>query len=125
MRPRLRNNSRGSVVLESILVLPISVLLLSFFLELARRPIYELAAQWASFSLARRAPVEGSVAGLKTREWLRATLSGLPVRQKKVGVQTLADSSWESQVFIRFPSLQKDVRKHFQLSRRCRFSFPY
>ncbi len=107
-------------------MLPVAVLLLSFFLELARRPIYELAAQWASFSLARRAPVQGGErAVIETREWLRSVLERWPVRQSKVVVDPVAPSSWESQVFIRFPSLQKSARKHFQLSRRCRFSFPY
>jgi hypothetical protein len=126
MQPRVRNNSRGSLVLESILVLPLSALLLAFFLEVARRPVYEIAAQWASFCLARQALVKGSTqASAEARDWLRSTLRGLPVRQKKAVVERMADLSWESQVFIRFPSLQRDVRKHFQLSRRCRFSFPY
>lgn len=125
MRPRLRNNS-GSVVLESLLCIPVAVCTLSFFLELARRPLYEVAAQWGSFSLARQAPVKGTTrAALETRNWLRSALRGLPVRQKKAGAERRADLSWESQVFIRFPSLQRDTRKHFQLSRRCRFSFPY
>lgn len=114
------------MVIESLLCLPVAVLMLSFFFELARRPLYEVAAQWASFSLARQAPVKGTTqASLQARTWLRSTLMGLPVRQKKVAVERIKDSSWESQVFIRYPSLHRDVRKHFQLSRRCRFSFPY
>jgi hypothetical protein len=126
MQPRARNNNKGSVVLESILVLPLSALLLAFFLEVARRPLYEMAAQWASFSLARQALLKGNArASAETRVWLRSALRGLPVRQKKAVVERMTDSSWESQVFIRFPALQRDVRKHFQLSRRCRFSFPY
>ncbi|GEM_PF-4665474 len=124
MQPKPLNN-RGSILVESIVVLPLSVLLLSFFLELARRPIYELSAQWASFSAARLAPVGGSaLATTKTRQWLRSVLRGMPMRQKRVLIEG-EGHSWKSQVFLRFPSMQRDTRKHFQLSRRCRFSFPY
>jgi hypothetical protein len=60
------------MVIESLLCLPVAVLIYVF--ELARRPLYEVAAQWASFSLARQAPVKGTTqASLQARTWLRST----------------------------------------------------
>lgn len=126
---RIRN--RGSVIVEALISVGVLVLLAAFFLETARRTLYEVRAHWAGFRLAREAVIVGPrVAESRVRKAYLGTRFGLTSQQgfEARVIHGLRSKKVEGRAFLRFDSLHPfDVwngrKRAFQLVRKCTFSF--
>lgn len=119
---------KGSVLTEALLTLFLWMVVCAFFLEVCRRPLYEIRAEWTSFLVARAALVLGvRKAQVRIRRKLKADLAHLETEIISVDAE-MHPGKIEGRAFIRFPSfLHFPWRRHrkqgFQMVRKCTFSF--